>query len=159
MHPCASYPRLFNLVTIILPTHQHAAGEETVQLASAATDTPTNPRLQPLIRWEHVSAFAGKCWGKPTRGIITLLAPLTPLSPHCSRSRNTSTPPVRDKTIKKAAGRGEKVIGSRMITLKSVLLAPVYTEMTCRLIYSCKAIWIKEAISSVGDTCPPQRHL
>lgn len=117
MHPWASYPRLFNLVTIILPTQHHAAGEETVQLASAATDTPTNPCLQPLIRWEHVSAFAGKCWGKPTRGIITLLAPLTPRSPYCSRGRNTSTPPVRDKTIKKAAGRGEKVIGSRMITL------------------------------------------
>ena len=32
-------------------------------------------------------------------------------------------------------------------------------EMTCVVIYSFKAIWIKEAISNIGDTCPLQWHL
>ena len=33
------------------------------------------------------------------------------------------------------------------------------SEMTCVVIYSFEAIWIKEAISNIGDTCPLQWHL
>lgn len=116
LHPlCDCYPRLFNLALIILFTAHRPVRARTVQLASPAMDTPTNPRLRPLIRWERVAVFAEEHQGLADGRKHNSSWPRS--SPRCSRGRNTSTLHRGRWNNKKARRWGEKVLGSSMITL------------------------------------------